>query len=101
MVNEDDVLYLVPGDGCCGPNCTAAFLFQDEVYGPQLRRLMNILFADHWYDRYQYISQCSIEYPYIRKLGGGGEVKYTDPVKLIEYLRSSDEAAYMWSDSED
>jgi hypothetical protein len=33
LVNDGDVLYLVPGDGCCGPNCGAAFLFQDEVFG--------------------------------------------------------------------
>jgi hypothetical protein len=32
LVNIDDVLYVVPGDGCCGPNCGAAFLFSDEVY---------------------------------------------------------------------
>ena len=70
LVNKDDVLYLVPGDGCCGPNCASAFLFQDEVYGPKLRRMMNIFFAEHWYDRYQYITQCSEENPFIRRLGG-------------------------------
>ena len=37
LVNIDDVLYVVPGDGCCGPNCAAAFLFHDEKYGPNLR----------------------------------------------------------------
>ena len=37
LVDKDDVLYTVPGDGCCGPNCGAAFLFNDEVYGPKLR----------------------------------------------------------------
>ena len=101
LVNKDDVLYLVPGDGCCGPNCASAFLFQDEVYGPKLRRMMNIYFADHWYDRYQYITQCSEENPFIRRLGGGGEANYKDPEELIKYLKASEEAAYMWSDSED
>ena len=38
LVNDGDVLYVVPGDGCCGPNCGAAFLFHDEVFGSQLRR---------------------------------------------------------------
>ena len=31
LVNEGDVVYVVPGDGACCPNCAAAFLFQDEV----------------------------------------------------------------------
>ena len=31
LVDSDDVLYSVPGDGCCGPNCGAALLFEDEV----------------------------------------------------------------------
>ena len=101
LVNKDDVLYLVPGDGCCGPNCAAAFLFKDEVYGPKLRREMNIFFADHWYERYQLITPCSGETPFVRKLGGGGEVSFTDPEMLIKYLKNSENAAYMWSDSED
>ena len=33
LVKEGDLIYVVPGDGCCGPNCGAAFLFQDEVFG--------------------------------------------------------------------
>ena len=27
LVKEHDVLYVVPGDGACGPNCGAALLF--------------------------------------------------------------------------
>ena len=100
-MNKDDVLYLVPGDGCCGPNCASAFLFQDEVYGPNLRKMMNIFFADHWYDRYQYMTHCSVKHPFVRKLGGGGGISYTDPAELIEYLKTSNEAKYMWCDSED
>ena len=42
LVNEDDILYVVPGDGNCAPNCAAAFLFNDEIYGAQLRRVMNV-----------------------------------------------------------
>ena len=51
LVNAGDVIYIVPGDGCCGPNCGAAFLFKDEVFGPKLRSGMNLFFANHWYDR--------------------------------------------------
>ena len=63
--------------------------------------MMNIFFADHWYDRYQYITQCSVKHPFVRKLGGGGGISYTDPAELIEYLKTSNEAKYMWCDSED
>ena len=49
LFQDGDVLYVVPGDGCCGPNCAAAFLFRDEVFGPQLRVLMNKFMAKHWY----------------------------------------------------
>jgi hypothetical protein len=100
LVKEGDVVYVVPGDGCCGPNCAAAFLFQDEVFGPKLRRRMNIFQAEHWVKRYQYITQCSSGHPFERKLRGG-KVSFTDPMKLLKFLKYSKKAAYMWSDSED
>ena len=100
LVNENDVLYVVPGDGCCGPNCGSAFLFEDEVFGPKLRKRMNVFFAEHWYDNYQYKTQCSTDHPFIRKLKGN-EVSFEDPEKLIDYLKTSEEAAYLWTDSED
>ena len=101
FVNEDDLLYLVPGDGNCAPNCAAAFLFNDEIYGTQLRRVMNVFFVDHWHKRYKYITQCSEGFPFVRKVGGGGEIRFTDPEKLLNYLKHSEEAAFIWSDSED
>jgi hypothetical protein len=100
LVNKDDQLYVVPGDGACGPNCGAAFLFEDEVFGPKLRQRMNHFFADHWYQNYQYLTQCSPGYPFRRQVKGKEE-KFTDPEELIKYLKSSDDAMYMWSDSED
>lgn len=45
LVDKNDVVYQVPGDGACGPNCGAAFLFEDEVFGPKLRKNMNNFFA--------------------------------------------------------
>ena len=101
LVEEDDVLYVVPGDGCCGPNCASAFLFKDEVYGPSLRKQMNVFFADHWFDKYQYVTQCSEDDPFVRKIGGGGKITFTDPVELVKYFKSPDAASYIWSDSED
>ena len=101
LVKKNDVLYVVPGDGCCGPNCAAAHLFKDEVYGPKLRRKMNEFVADHFNDgRYEFISNCSPENPFIRKLKGK-EIKFTDQKMLIKFLRESEEAAYMWTENED
>ena len=99
LVKDGDMVYVVPADGCCGPNCAAAFLFKDEVFGPKLRRAMNIFFSNHWYNRYQYLSQCSPKHPFERRVKGE-KISYTDPIKLIEYLKNSDDAEYMWSDSE-
>ena len=100
LVDKGDVLYVVPGDGCCGPNCGAAFLFKDEVFGPKLRKSMNIFFTEHWNERYQYLTQCSPGHPFVRKVKGV-EKSFTDPKELIKYLKTSEDAMYMWSDSED
>ena len=100
LVKQGDVLYVVPGDGCCGPNCAAAFLFSDEVFRPKLRKRMNAFFVKHWYTRYQNISQCSEGHPFKRNVKGG-EVQFTDPKKLLKFLKNSPKAAFMWSDSED
>ena len=89
LVKANDVLYIVPGDGCCGPNCGAAFLFHDEVFGPKLRRKMNIHMAKHWNVRYKHITQCSPGHPFQRKLGNR-LVRFTDPEKLIEFLIKSE-----------
>ena len=61
---------------------------------------MNLFLAEHWYSRYQFITQCSPGHPFMRKLKNG-EVKFTDPKKLIEFLKDSVEASFMWSDSDD
>ena len=92
---------MVPGDGCCGPNCAAAFLFLDEKFGPKLRKRMNLFMAKHWNTRYRYITQCSPDHPFVRK-HKDGDVSYDDPVLLLEFLTSSSKKAlYMWSNSED
>ena len=101
LVNEGDMLYVVPGDGSCAPSSASAFLFKDEVFGTQLKKKMNNFIAEHWEKKYKYKTQCSKTSPFIRKIGGGGEVYFTDPDKLVEYLRTSEESVYMWSDSED
>ena len=100
LVKEDDVLYVVPGDGCCGPNCAAAFLFSDEIFGPKLRRKMNLFMAKHWNLRYKFITQCSPGHPFRRRLRGD-YVSFTDSKKLLRYLKNSENASFMWSDSED
>ena len=100
LVNEGDLVYVVPGDGACGPNSAAAHLFQDEVFGPKLRGKMNAFFAKHFYKKYQYKTPCSVETPFRRKVGSK-MVVFDDPEKLINWLKSSNEAIYMWSDSED
>ena len=100
LVDKDDVIYEVPGNGACGPNSASAFLFSDEVFGPKLRRNMNIFMARHWDKHYQYKSQCSEDSPFIRKMGNK-TISFTNTKELKHFLMNSEEAAYMWSDSED
>ena len=100
LVGEDDVVYKVPGNGACGPNSAAAFLFSDDIFGPKLRRNMNLFMAKHWDSHYQYKTQCTEESPFERKLGNR-IISFTKPQELKEYLINSEEASYLWSDSED
>ena len=100
LVKDDDVMYIVPGNGACAPNSAAALLFGDELFGPKLRGRMNQHMAKHFYTRYKDITQCSPGHPFIRKLAGG-EVFFTDPEKLIDFLTKSTDAELMWCDSED
>ena len=53
LVNKDDIIYTVPGDGCYGPNSAAAF---QAIYGGK---------------RYQFLKPCSVENTFIRKLIDG------------------------------
>ena len=99
LVGEDDVLYVVPGDGCCGPSCGAAFLFHDEIHGPKLRRKMNLQMAKYWSKRYVNLTQCSSDHPFKRKLGNQ-TISFTDPKALIKFLKT-EKADFIWTDSED
>ena len=56
--------------------------------------------AKYWTKRYQYITNCSIESPYVRQLKGK-TISFTEPRKLKEFLETSSEAAFMWADCED
>ena len=100
LVNENDVVYTVPGDGACGPSSASIFLFDDESFGPKLRIKMNKFQAEHWEKRYKNITPCSAQTPFVRKLKGG-KTNFSDPVKLKRFLKHSRKAAYMWTDSED
>ena len=100
LVNDDDVVYVVPGNGCCGPNCACAFLFQDEVFGPKLRKQMNLFQVEHWEQRYKHLTQCFERSPFQRNRKGK-MVSFMDPEKLLNFLKYSKNAAYMWTDSED
>ena len=99
-VKEDDVMYVVPGNGACAANSAAALLFGDEVFGPKLRSRMNQHLAKFFYTRYQNITQCSPGHPFVRKLAGG-EVSFTNPEELISFLTKSTDAELVWCDSED
>ena len=99
LVNEGDKVYVVPGNGACAPNSAAAHLFHDENLGPTLRIKMNKFLAAN-YDNYKDIFPCSDKEPFIRQLKGELKI-FKDPRELKEFLQSSQEAGYMWSDSED
>ena len=101
LVNQGDVVFVVPGDGACGPNCASAFFFHDEVFGPKLRKRMNQFFVKHWRLKYKSLSPCSEDDPFER-MTKYGPVRYTDPEELFKFLLSDDQkASYMWTDGED
>ena len=100
LVNKNDVVYVVPGDGRCGQNSTAALLFHDEKFGLGLKRKSNLFFAEHWYKKYQYKSQCSVDSPYKRQFQGK-DIEFKDPEELIKFLKYDPRAMETWSDSED
>ena len=99
MVEYNDVIYIVPGDGCCGPNAAAAFLFHDEVFGPMLRKKMNLHMVKFWDKKYHNLTQCSPGHPFERRLGNK-IVRFMNPEALRNFLQT-DEAVYVWTDSED
>ena len=97
LVNKDDLVYVVPGDGACCPNSAAAFFFYDEVFGPKLRKKMNQFFVKHWRSKYQSLCPCSEETPFAR-MTRDGPISYTDPEEMFKFLLSDDDkASYMWS----
>ena len=61
---------------------------------------MNHFQAKHWERRYQYITPCSPETPFQHQLKGG-EVSFTNPENLLNFLKNSEEGGFMWTDSED
>ena len=99
FVNEGDKIYIVPGNGACAPNSAAVHLFQDESFGPRLRIKMNNFLADN-YENYKEIFPCSEAEPFVRQLKGE-QVIFNNPENLKKFLKTSQEAGFMWSDSED
>ena len=99
LVKDDDVIYVVPADGCCGFNSVAAFLFQDEGCGPELRRKTNSFMAKYWSHKYENLTQCSPGHPFEQKVGNK-IIRFTDPAALKDFLET-EEANFMWTDSED
>ena len=101
LCNTGDLVYRVPGNGACGPNSIAAHLFKDEVFGPKLKRMINEFKVKHWDQKYKFKTQCTVDSPFVRRVGNRGTVTFTDPKELFEYLQKADEADYMWTDCED
>ena len=94
------LVYIIPGNGNCGPACGAAHLVGDETLGPNLRRAMNceiITERDYYKNRGYW---CDKENPFEREIQNSAPVKFTDPKDMYEFLASSD-SDYMYSDSED
>ena len=61
---------------------------------------MNLFMAKHWDSHYQYKTQCTKESPFERKLDNR-VISFINPEELKKYLINSEEASYLWSNSED
>ena len=96
LLDDDQVLYPVKGDGSCGPRCLAAFLYQDQTLGPHLARNINLHFVENW-SHWRNI----FELPFVREVGNGKSVKCDNEEELLEYLLNDKDGAYMWRGHED
>ena len=97
-MNAGDLQFCVEPDGACAPNCGAAWIFLDPKYGPSLRKLMN----NHMADRFDFYGN-KVSFPYVRQVGVKGKVETFEEGeedRFLQFLRSN-EACYLWSDSED
>ena len=87
FTRNGDLQYIVPADGCCGPNCAAAHIFNDVTRGRQLRREMNTFIADHsdYYKNKGY--WCSEDSPFERECPAmkNGKVHFTNPEDLYNF----------------
>ena len=98
VTDTGDHVFLAAPDGACASNAAAAHIFQDPKCGPQLRNKMN----NHIVDRWSFYKE-KFAFPITRKVGvKGKEVTFTENQRkeFCDYLKT-DEAKYIWSDSED
>ena len=47
MLDDNDLVYKVPGNCLCAINASAAFIYEDENLGMKLRKEMNIHIKKH------------------------------------------------------
>ena len=89
-------VYPVKGDGACGPRSAAAWMFHDQSLGPYLSRNINLDFIQNWTFWEPFFT-----FPFVRQLGNGQLINCQDKEELFEFLRNSNEGAYMWRGHED
>ena len=96
LIGERFVLFPIDGDGACGPRSFAAWIYEDPSLGPNLARNMNRLFVKHW----DYWKD-KFEYPFIRDIGLGEQVKCENEEQLLDFFLDSKDGAFMWRGHED
>ena len=100
LFDKDDMIFSVPGDGSCGVSSAAAFLFKDEMYGVSLRKCINKFLIKHFERKYKDLLPCEEQNPFVRRVGLGEEVSFTDQEQLCKFL-DSEQSSFMWADSQD
>ena len=91
ILGGEFVVYPVKGDGACGPRSAAAWMFHDQSLGPYLSRNINLDFIQNWTFWEPFFT-----FPFVRQLGNGQLINCQDKEELFEFLRNSNEGAYMW-----
>ena len=95
--NDVNCIYTVAGDGSCGASSAAVFLFGDEIYGHNLRKMINEFMAHHFQSKYK----LKTPFPLERNIGNNKKVTFQNEEEFCEFLLNSKESSHMWMDSED